>query len=529
MKRVISFLMIFVIMLLCSCSFPKEIEESVNLDLDFLQDKTITNIDNNDRYILIRCIPFVEEEFEPSYELSYYYVWDIERNKLKSSLEQKENYDDDNYISEIEINEENQITLYTYNAPKQSRVYDLSFKQTGYCNGSYVANEEKRNSVMKGNGLINPNRFAYYDNFATDSYYISNTVGIFGDDPDNVYISDYDNEFNVNSTNGKLVLSSFYEANGTSITYRLTDYEALVKREIEVEYGKYTYPGISSMSDKYTVVDVRDESGKSSTITVINNSCGNASTANIVRIPSTDIDSKISSTVKELENTYGIEIEIAEEYDENSIINEYFYENDYTKAQILLTMYDFKKCVSTFPNEYYSEIISSETGFDKLKFYFVGSFDAEKNSNDISAYCSNINDELFIVYSVNGFTYSTFCHELMHAMEYRINDNVPDFYYDWEQLNPKGFEYIYFNSESVPFYDNEENQKYFAREYGTNNELEDRATVFEEVCDSDFNNEKSPWWAEYKPLSKKASYLKKAIRKSFPSLSNLWEKYDSIL
>lgn len=517
------------IQLLCSCSFSKDIDESFNLDLEFLQDRTITDIDNNDRYILIRCVPFIEEEYEyyePAYEVSYYYVWDIEKNKLNSSLERKEDYDNDNYISKIEIDEENQITLYSYNNPKQSLVYDLAFNLTGSCNESFITKEEKQNALMKGNSLINADRFAVYGNFATDSFYISNSVGVFLDDPDNVYISEHDKYFNVNSTNGKLVLTSAYEENGTSITYRLTDYENLVQREIEVEYGEYTFPGLSSMSNKYSVVDACDESGKSNTITVINNSCGNALNADITKIPSTEIDSKITSILKEIENKYGVETEIAEEYDENSIINEFFYDNDYSKAQILLAMYDFEKCLSTFPDEFYSEVISSRTGFDKLKLYFVGSFDSEKNSSDVSAYCSNINDELFIVYSVNSFTYSNFCHELMHAMEYRIIDNITDFDYEWDRLNPDGFEYIYFDSERIPFYENEEYQKYFARDYGTNNELEDRATVFEEVCYSCFIKEESPWWAEYEPLSKKVSYLKSAIIKSYPSLSELWKEYD---
>ena len=530
-KRFISFLFAFVFVFLCSCSLPKEIVESVNLDLDFLQDKTVTNIDNNDRYILIRCVPFVSEEeyYESSAEESYYYVWDIERSRLKSTLEFKESYNDDNYISDIEINDKNEITLYTYNNPSQSRVYDLSFRLTGYCNDSFVTIEEKLDADMKSSDLINADRFARYGNLATDSFYISKTVSVFLDDPKNVYITDNDNAFNVISTKGKQVLSSSYDENDTSITYRLTDYDSLVNREIKVEYGKYSYPGVSSMSGKYSVISVCDETGKSNTITVINNFSGTSSTADVTKISAVDIDSKINSIRDEIKSKYGVETQLAEEYDENTIPNDYFYDNNYSKAQILLAIYDFEKCLSTFPAEFYSEIISSETSFDKLKFYFVGSFDYEKNSNDISAYCSNTNGELYIVYSVNGFTYSTFCHELMHAMEYRINDNVPYFYDEWNQLNPYGFEYTYFDNEKNLFYENEENQQYFIRDYGTNNELEDRATVFEEVCDCEFRNEELPWWAERKPLSDKASYLKNAIRSSFPSLSNIWETYDNLI
>ena len=528
MKRVISFLLIFVFIFLCFCSCSNEIKESVNLNLEFLKDKTITNIDNNDKYILIRSIPFTEEESPETKEIiAYYYVWDIEKNKLKSSLEQKENFDSDNYISEVEINKDNQITLYTYDNPEQTKFYNLLFKETGALNESYITKQEKRDVVIKSNKLIDYDRFSLYGNFATDNNLISKQAGVFLDDPDNVYIFDYDKTQEIINANGKLVLTSTHEENATLITYFLTDYERLSKREIKVEYSKYISPCLSSMSDKYTVICVCDENNKSAIISVINNLSGTVSNENIKKIPTTEIDSEISSIIKEIENKYGVETEIAKEYDENSTINQYFYDNDYTKAQILLAMYDFEKSLSTFPDEFYNEIISSKTGFDKLKFYFVGSFDAEKNN--ILAYCSNMNDELFIVYSVNNFAYSTFCHELMHAMEFRINDNVLNFDDEWVKLNPKEFEYINFDIESNPFYENEENQKYFARELGTNNSLEDRATVFEEICYSDFYNEKSPWWAEFEPLTKKAVYLKTLITKSFPSLSNIWEKYNNIL
>ncbi len=48
------------------------------------------------------------------------------------------------------------------------------------------------------------------------------------------------------------------------------------------------------------------------------------------------------------------------------------------------------------------------------------------------------------------------------------------------------------------------------------NELEDRATCFEELCDSMLTA--SCWWLDKAPLVAKQKYLQQTLQKSFPSL-----------
>lgn len=168
-------------------------------------------------------------------------------------------------------------------------------------------------------------------------------------------------------------------------------------------------------------------------------------------------------------------------------------------------------------------------GFDKFKIYMIGEFNQDEN---VDAYCSNLNNELYIVFSMKYFRYSTFCHELMHALEYRIWDYDNEFEEKWYNLNPDNFEYQGKGNYSTYYYENEYVQDYFARDYGLTNNLEDRATVFEAICDSGIENQADAWWINKNPLKAKATLLKKTLEKSFPSLKNSnypLSCYDNIL
>lgn len=120
----------------------------------------------------------------------------------------------------------------------------------------------------------------------------------------------------------------------------------------------------------------------------------------------------------------------------------------------------------------------------------------------------------------------------MHALEYRIWDYDNEFEEKWYNLNPDNFEYQGKENYSTYYYENEYVQDYFARDYGLTNNLEDRATVFETICDSGIENQADAWWIEKKPLKAKAILLKQTLEKSYPSLkSNNYPLscYDNIL
>lgn len=507
---------------------PREIEETVNLNLDFLREKIILNIDNNDRYILIQAVPFTTEEpeldeadeesnIEENVE-NYFYIWDIERNRLKSQYTLDINFEND--IASVEISDDNYISLISYENGEESALYDLRFNKLSVIDKTVSSEYDKANELMKQSKIIDNERFSNYGNLASYTTYIDKQIDVFLSDYDTAYLRNIDIDFSPLACENKLILENNNCNDKGLLTYRLCDFENMNIISTTVDYGSCVYASQGSFSSKYAVITANDETGKNNIITVWNTASGKTTSLNAEVITADSIEEKIKNKSNEICEKYNIEIETYKKYDENSLIDSYAYTNDLPKSELLLALYDFDYCLSTFPTELYAEIISTKImEFEKLKFYFVGNFDDEKNSQSVSAYCSNVNDELYIVYSITGFTYSTFCHELMHAMEYRIWDYEGYFDDNWFKLNPEGFEYVYFDDEKNPYYEKESWQNYFARDYGMNNELEDRATVFETICESAYLKEEEPWWAEKKPFVKKAKYLVNVLRKSFPSLN----------
>lgn len=539
MKKIISVLLSFLLIFLSACSLlPSQIDTAINLNLDFMNDKTVTCLDSNDRYILFQTVEYISEaEYYNEEQTEYfYYLWDIERNRLKSEYSEKINANGDNLISEIELNDDNEIILYCYDNAKYSAKYNLSFKKISDCGETYLSREEEIYALMDKNDAVDSSRFTNCQKTATYSNYINKELVVFLDEEDSIYIRDINKDYSLLQCSGKSMLEYKSNENSNEITYRLTDYESLNSIEKSISYDSSVYPSYASLSDKYTVIIATDDYGKCNNVTVWNNTSGISAAQSIEKLSKNEINKIISRLEEKIKSTYGVDIECFKEYDRNSIISDYYYNNDMYFSELMLTLYDFDYCLSTFPTEMYKEIISGNTSFEKLKFYFIGNFDDEKNDTQINAYCSNYSSdadsELYIVYSLSGFTYSTFCHELMHAMEYRIWDYYDNLDDEWNALNPKDFEYIYFDNENNSFYENEEWQVYFARDYSMNNELEDRATAFEEVCYSTNYNEVNPWWNKNKPFVKKAALLQKALKASYPSLSNdeysLWSIYDGI-
>ena len=142
---------------------------------------------------------------------------------------------------------------------------------------------------------------------------------------------------------------------------------------------------------------------------------------------------------------------------------------------------------------------------------------------DVSAFASNrtseITDEegmLFVVCECMSFVRQSFFHELMHNMEYRIWNFDEDFTDKWIDSLPEGF--VYTNDES-PYYENEAYQPYFVRAYGSKNQLEDRATVFEEISRL-YTPDDDPYVFTTPELRARARLLYDALTLSFSSLED---------
>ncbi|MCM1285664.1 MAG: hypothetical protein NC213_02600 [Acetobacter sp.] len=521
---------------------PK-VEKTADITFEQLKNKTIQNIAVNDKYLLILALDYnaktpedlsqYDEEENPDINY-YFYIWNINYNKLKKEyVSSSKEFD---CISDIKLSEDNKITVYCFDDKPESKIYDFNFKEIGTTKETALSIQDKNDKLANENELIDSSRYAIYNNVSNYSHYIENDLMVFLDDDQNIYINSIDKSSNVVNCIGRTV---YYMANDIDklIEYSYVDYDNNVKKETSLEYNSNYYPCSFAVGNTYSAISLQDEECQIQIVTVINNNAMTSTTADIEKINVNDIENKIAETENEIRKEFTIDIETGKEYDENSTINSYIYDNEFSSSELLLTLFDIKYCLSTFPKEFYQEILDTdgEFNFSKFKLYVVGNFDDESNGHNISAYCSDlgIDNELFIVYSISGFNTGTFYHEFMHAMENRISNHVNNFDERWKELNPDDFEYTYGDQELSPYYDNENNQNYFARDYGTTNALEDRATVFEELCASAFNNEKNPYWAEKKPIVKKAKYLHEIISKSFPSLADksfkVWEMYDDIL
>ena len=119
----------------------------------------------------------------------------------------------------------------------------------------------------------------------------------------------------------------------------------------------------------------------------------------------------------------------------------------------------------------------------------------------------------------------TMCHELMHALEDASKTKGSNIFNKWSSYNPKGYKYVEnYNEYDTPYkYSalNDEYDVYFVDNYAQNDELEDKARIFENIC---MNTTSVIEENEY--LLKKAKYLVKEIKKYYPMLekSPLFDK-----
>lgn len=590
MKRLLPVFLCCVILFLSSCSLLPSIKTTADISFDQLSGKTIVNIAVNDKYLVIMAEEFIpddafdengeenfdengeeifdeneedfdeededffdedeedffdkneEENFEemPAEEFTYYfYVWNIALNKLKSEFTLSSSVCND--FAEIALSNNNEITVLSYKDKDKSKIYDINFNEIGNANECVLDKDDRNYEKAEENPLIDTRRYSMYGNLACTSNYIDKSLNVFLNDSKNLYINKNNTDAILNCIDKKVYYYSSDEKN--SIKYYYTDYENNTQSEIVLTYdGEYS-PTVLALGNKYSALTLQNiENGHIDKITMINNSAmTQQSLDGIEKVSADGIDSAIQNIESSIKSDFGIDIESYKEYDENSIINDYVYNNDNLKSELLLTLYDLKHCLSTFPKEMYSELIKTAESklFDKFKIYIIGAFADESNVN---AFCKNfyfeedsLEDELIIVYSVATFNILTFYHEFMHAFEYRIQEYVSDFDNEWMLLNPDGFEYTYGDRDLNPYYDHEEFQSYFASDYGTTNSLEDRATVFERICISAFHKDDDPYWAwaDNKNLFEKAKLLYKRLKESFPSLSDekfyVWEEYKDIL
>ena len=478
------------------------------IDLSKLGAISLIDYTNDDDMIAILYTPFVSEEeidFENYDFKTYLTLYDMNKKSLKSSVE----VDPDSFEADF-LDDNIQI----WNSDDNYVLYDLSLNEIGSSEGKLVDGY----AIAENIDTIDTSRFSCRESYADDSNYINYDVMIFYNDKDNYYISKRNKLTNEISSCDKIIFD-YTQSNDEKATFSVKNYENLTLTNSITISGENGYFCVADgiINSEYAIFETLKENGSMDKLycwSYNDNAVNTPLECEVIN--DNDFDNYVNTVCERIRNNYGVNVEISKSLDGD----EFFYKgiDNKTNAKYLLCLYDLEYCFSTFPKQMYDEMLCNDIDdavaeFEKFNIYMVGEID----DSNVDAFADNANGELRIVYSCNAFTYSTFCHELMHTMEYRIWNYEPDFDEKWEMLNPDDFYYTEDYGEA--YYENESYANYFARDYGIKGLLEDRATVFEMYYDAQ-RYEGDAWWQEHKPLNDKVNYLNEVLSKSYPSLKD---------
>lgn len=520
MKKAIRvFISIIMVFCLAGCTADVSVKELKQLikkevlstaDLSELGDISVLDYSCNGNLIAILYAPFSadgeSEQYNNNYLLkTFLTVYNMKNKKLAEPAE----VDGNTYA--VKFTDGN---IQLWSDIDHSVIYNTSLKPIGKSREKFTDGYD----IANGIDTINTNRFICRNSYAYFTNYINNNLTIFYDDPDTYYINNENKMQNDLYGFGKTVFSYIFN-DDKNVTLSVKDYDSKkIINEISLTTDSEKYFSISRgiIDENYAIFDTMNDIGSFDKLyyweynfTPLNKPFECAA----VSIDEFTSDAKAKSD--EIYNKYGVRAAISKKF--NGADFGYECIDTETDAQYLLCLYDLDYCLSTFPKELYSEILCNDienatAKFNTIKFYIVGTI----NDSNINAFAANQNDDLFTVFSASTFSYSTFCHEIMHQLEYRIWNYEEDFDYKWEELNPD--EFYYTEDYSDVYYENEQYHSFFARDYGMCNQLEDRATVFEMYYDT-VHSASEKWWLEHKPLNDKVNYLNEVIAKSFPSLN----------
>ena len=240
-----------------------------------------------------------------------------------------------------------------------------------------------------------------------------------------------------------------------------------------------------------------------------------ADTSDIYSMTLAEVETVTKDRAAEISEKYGLTVVINPDYSISE--GQDLIPNDTcVPAYMYLDLLD--ETLGEFPEGIFPEMLADDM-FEEFRFCIGKSIDDDFSA----AYSTNRDGILYIVMGTSSFSKSNIAHEMMHSMEYRM-DNI---WHQWNKLNPKGFEY-YGDPREANNTDYDEN--YFVRGYGQANQLEDRATIFEELFTSGVNKDLESWWYADKPgVIAKAKFLCAEIRKSYPSVAAVdeavWERW----
>ena len=232
------------------------------------------------------------------------------------------------------------------------------------------------------------------------------------------------------------------------------------------------------------------------------------------------IKDSINTTISNIKTNYNVNIHIKEDailkfpdFSAEELLNNELILESLTKIETILSKYDLEFFDSFYENNY-----------EGLNLYLTGELtpsDYETQASNPAAYSLVYQNKYMIVIDLNQPNIAELlCHELLHNLEFNLNNQRIDVFASWNNYNPKDF---YYNDSYTGEYlfnytldESDRNNVYFIDNYSQTYETEDRARVFESICacesDSIIN--------DYPNLYQKGLYLKEEIIKYYPTLNN---------
>lgn len=523
LTKYIALIMALTMLLLTGCSnisiFASK-ENLINIDISSLGDICIESADSNEKYCVMSYFDYLESNSEDEDIPNLTRHITIFSTKTKLPIITSEyDYNDDYY----KIKANNNDFIMTNQESGETIIYDYKLNELSRETGTANDNREL---VEKIDG-INIEDFNIYDTYAKADYYGKYYALIFYDKPEEFNIIKANSGYEYREASGHKILVNDYNGNTTndySNVYKIIDLDSkkilnTVKIENDLDFNNVL---TTNLNDNCATVSNSNNNGtlKSLMVWYYNINAQSLTFDDYYKAINTNsIQTETDEIIKQIKKEYNI-------YMEYSIKKDFFdYDitNDCLPIIFYLGVLNIKNDLAYFPAEFYNELLCNDisnpiSSFDEFHIYLVG-----KINDDVAAYASNICcDEtdnktiLYTVYSCKDYNRQTFFHEMMHQMEYRIWNYDKEFDTEWEKLNPNSFNYDFESTDA--YFDNEEWQSYFVRDYGTKSILEDRADCFGALCDSGLDGNR--YWEDNTELSKKMDLLSNTIIKSFPSLTN---------
>ncbi len=287
----------------------------------------------------------------------------------------------------------------------------------------------------------------------------------------------------------------------------------------EIENNKDQKTNFDSKSSSNNSNPVTNENSSSNNNNNTNSSTNNSNNNNNNnQKPSSPTIEQINNTTRlQLEAKYNIKIKYGEEMGNYKIRNKYLPVKLNDSNIIKTYLSTINTVISQYPAGLFSEI---QTFGGNLTVYLVNSI---PNAGVAAVTDHQFGDNVIMTIAVPSTSFTiTLNHEMMHYLEVYIKAvKYPNGFSNWNSFNP--INYGIFNAS----YDctRTNTNAYYARSYGQTNDVEDRATIFENITRAYLSI--PACYANGTPLRNKADYLVKEIRSTFSSVRNspyvFWE------